>query len=297
MKIAVLDDYAGVAGGMADWAQLGAEVTFFREPLADPADALRRFEVVCLMRERTPFPAALIDALPELRLIVTTGPRNLSIDVAAARARGIEVCGTRSRKTTTSELIALAREQRLGAGVIARHRQRQRLVIEHDAAQHRRLGGGVEHRHRRLGIARAQLGPAQDQLVEEAVEQIAQREIGLQRIAQRRVVAFLHPVGQLDDVHQAGLEAGALHPAHDRGGAVEIAQVDLRGQRQLHQRRILRVQRQRAGEVFGRAGMVGFHAGHPPRQIGSGISAHRGGRRQPETEGGGEEAGFVSEHQ
>lgn len=103
MRIAVLDDWAGVARDMADWSGLG-EVTFFDAPLDDPATALQGFDVVCLMRERTPFGADLINALPDLRLIVTTGPRNLSIDTAAARARGVEVCGTRSRKTTTSEL-------------------------------------------------------------------------------------------------------------------------------------------------------------------------------------------------
>lgn len=103
MRIAVLDDWAGVARDMADWSGLG-EVTFFDAPLADPAAELQGFDVVCLMRERTPFSAELINALPDLRLIVTTGPRNLSIDTAAARARGVEVCGTRSRKTTTSEL-------------------------------------------------------------------------------------------------------------------------------------------------------------------------------------------------
>jgi phosphoglycerate dehydrogenase-like enzyme len=68
---------------------------------------LMPFEVICLMRERTPMPAALIEALPNLRLIVTSGPKNVAIDVAAAKAGGITVCGTESRKTTTSELSVL----------------------------------------------------------------------------------------------------------------------------------------------------------------------------------------------
>lgn len=104
MKIAVLDDYARVAKDYADWDRLDAEIVFFHEALPDPAAELQGFDIICLMRERTPFPAALIDALPDLKLIVTTGPRNLSIDVAAAKAKGVPVCGTRSRKTTTSEL-------------------------------------------------------------------------------------------------------------------------------------------------------------------------------------------------
>lgn len=104
MRIAVLDDWSRVAEDTADWGALGAEVTFFDQPLTDPSAQLQSYDVICLMRERTPFGADLINSLPNLRLIVTTGPRNLSIDTAAARARGVEVCGTRSRKTTTSEL-------------------------------------------------------------------------------------------------------------------------------------------------------------------------------------------------
>jgi phosphoglycerate dehydrogenase-like enzyme len=110
LRIAVLDDYAGVALQMADWASLGAEVSVFRDTLTDEdalAARLAPFDVICLMRERTPMPASLIARLPALKLIVTSGPRNLSIDLAAARARGITVCGTGSRKTSTSELAML----------------------------------------------------------------------------------------------------------------------------------------------------------------------------------------------
>ena len=109
MRIAILDDHAGVALDFGDWHGLG-EVTVFADTLAmGPAliERLRPFQVICVMRERTPLPAALISALPELRLIVTSGPRNGSIDLAAARAAGITVCGTPSRKTTTAELTLL----------------------------------------------------------------------------------------------------------------------------------------------------------------------------------------------
>ncbi|MEL6769405.1 MAG: D-2-hydroxyacid dehydrogenase family protein [Pseudomonadota bacterium] len=108
MRIAVLDDYQGVALDLADWSELeaeGAEITVFDDTIGGDAliERLQPFEVVCLMRERTPFPAAVIGALPKLRLIVTTGARNLSIDTAAARARGITVSGTASRGPTTSQ--------------------------------------------------------------------------------------------------------------------------------------------------------------------------------------------------
>ncbi|SHN13085.1 D-2-hydroxyacid dehydrogenase family protein [Roseibium suaedae] len=125
MKIAVLDDWAKAAPAMADWAGLAAEIRFFDQPLGEGLiEALQDFDVVCLMRERTPFPASFIQALPRLRLIVTTGPRNLSIDVAAAKAQGVTVCGTRSRKTTTSELtlalmLMLARRLPQETGLLA----------------------------------------------------------------------------------------------------------------------------------------------------------------------------------
>jgi phosphoglycerate dehydrogenase-like enzyme len=109
MRIAVLDDYQGVAREMADWASLGPdwEVTFFRDHLSavqELAARLAPFEVVVAMRERTPFPRALLEKLPRLRLLVTTGLRNASIDVAAARERGIVVCGTPGSSGTTGEL-------------------------------------------------------------------------------------------------------------------------------------------------------------------------------------------------
>jgi phosphoglycerate dehydrogenase-like enzyme len=100
VRIAVLDDYQGVAKELADWSRLpaGADVRFFREPIPPErlAETLRPFEVVVAMRERTPFPAALVEALPALRLLVTTGMRNASIDLAACQRRGIVVCGTRA---------------------------------------------------------------------------------------------------------------------------------------------------------------------------------------------------------
>lgn len=104
MKIAILDDYQGVARDLADWESLGAEITVFQDTIGGAAlvERLEPFDVICLMRERTPFPAELIAALPSLRLIVTSGMRNLSIDIAAAAARGIPVCGTASRGAATT---------------------------------------------------------------------------------------------------------------------------------------------------------------------------------------------------
>ncbi len=99
MKVAVLDDYQSVAESMADWSQLppGAEVTFFSDHLVSEdalAERLASFDVVTGMRERTPFPRSLLQRLPNLRLLVTTGRRNASFDIAAATDLGIAVCGT-----------------------------------------------------------------------------------------------------------------------------------------------------------------------------------------------------------
>ena len=109
MRIAVLDDYQDVARGMADWASLGAdcEVVSFQDHLKENDTIARRlhdFEIVVAMRERTPFPRALLEKLPRLRLLVTTGMRNASIDLAAARERGVVVCGTPGASGTTGEL-------------------------------------------------------------------------------------------------------------------------------------------------------------------------------------------------
>jgi phosphoglycerate dehydrogenase-like enzyme len=111
--IAVLDDYQNVALKMADWSglQRAHQITVFDKPFASQeaaAAALAGFDVIGIMRERTPFPRALIERLPKLKLLVSTGKRNASVDVAAARERGITVCATGGAGRATSELaIAL----------------------------------------------------------------------------------------------------------------------------------------------------------------------------------------------
>lgn len=117
IKVAVLDDYQRVAQSLADWSTLDAEVEFFYEPLGDEGSVsaqLSEFEVIVAMRERTPFPRAQLAALPQLRLLVTTGMRNAAIDVEAAEELGVTVCGTPSPGHATAELtfsllLALAR--------------------------------------------------------------------------------------------------------------------------------------------------------------------------------------------
>ena len=111
--IAVLDDYQNVALRMADWSRLqkAHEITVFDKPFAnadEAAKALAGFEVLGIMRERTPFPRTLLEKLPKLKLLVSTGKRNASVDVAAANERGIVVCATGGAGRATAELaIAL----------------------------------------------------------------------------------------------------------------------------------------------------------------------------------------------
>jgi phosphoglycerate dehydrogenase-like enzyme len=99
VRCAILDDYQNVALSFADWSKVSGdlEIKVFNEHLGSADQviaALKDFPIVCAMRERTAFPRAVIDALPELKLLITTGMRNASIDLEAAKARGVIVCGT-----------------------------------------------------------------------------------------------------------------------------------------------------------------------------------------------------------
>jgi phosphoglycerate dehydrogenase-like enzyme len=98
-RCAILDDYQNVALKVADWTKVSADldIKVFNEHLGrheKVISALQGFQIICAMRERTAFPLAVIDRLPDLKLLITTGMRNASIDVAAAKERQIVVCGT-----------------------------------------------------------------------------------------------------------------------------------------------------------------------------------------------------------
>jgi len=109
MKIAILDDYQNVALQMADWTAISkrAEVTVFNDHLSDPDAVVHRlepFDVVCVMRERTPLRRDAIARLPNLKLIASTAPRNAGIDVEAAKEHGIAIATTGYRSTPTIEM-------------------------------------------------------------------------------------------------------------------------------------------------------------------------------------------------
>jgi phosphoglycerate dehydrogenase-like enzyme len=119
VKVAILDDYQNVALSMADWSPLAnlAEITVFNDHVADAGKLIQRllpFDVVCVMRERTPLSRAVIESLPNLKLIASTGPGNASIDQDAAAERGIQVRHTGYSSTPTIEftwalILAMAR--------------------------------------------------------------------------------------------------------------------------------------------------------------------------------------------
>jgi phosphoglycerate dehydrogenase-like enzyme len=109
VRIAVLDDYQGIALSRGGWERLPGDshIEAFRDHVKDESALAKRlepFEVVVAMRERTPFPRSLLENLPNLKLLLTTGMRNASFDMQAARDRGVLVCGTGGQPTPTAEL-------------------------------------------------------------------------------------------------------------------------------------------------------------------------------------------------
>jgi phosphoglycerate dehydrogenase-like enzyme len=108
MNVAILDDYQHVALRLADWSGVRrhAEITVFNDHIADPSavvERLRPFDVICVMRERTPLTREILQQLPNLRLIASTGPRNASIDSQTAADLGIAVTATGYDSTPTIE--------------------------------------------------------------------------------------------------------------------------------------------------------------------------------------------------
>jgi phosphoglycerate dehydrogenase-like enzyme len=106
-RCAILDDYQNVALNVTDWSKVAGDldIKVFNQHLGGADNvikALQGFPIVCAMRERTAFPRAVIEKLPDLKLLITTGARNASIDVAAAKERGIIVCSTPSVGSPTA---------------------------------------------------------------------------------------------------------------------------------------------------------------------------------------------------
>jgi phosphoglycerate dehydrogenase-like enzyme len=140
MKIAILDDYQNVALKLADWSQLEkrARIDVFHDHLPDANAVVMRllpYDVVCVMRERTPLRREIIERLPNLKMIASTAPRNASIDMAAAAARGIKVVHTGYFSSPTVELtwaLILAGARHLNAEAAALRRGEWQHTIGED---------------------------------------------------------------------------------------------------------------------------------------------------------------------
>ena len=154
MRLSILDDYQGVALDMADWAPVrvrGIEIAVERFPFADAEDVVRSLadsEIVAAMRERTAFPKSIVDRLPKLKLLITTGMRNASFDMAALRDRGVTVCGTGGPGGGNEDTAELAWGLILGAA--------RRIAEDHAFMRH----GGWQTRigHRVAGKTLGLLG-------------------------------------------------------------------------------------------------------------------------------------------
>lgn len=147
-RVAILDDYQDAAHRYGPWEQVAAdiELTVFRDHLHDEAALIKRlqpFDVVCLMRERTPFPAHIIDALPNLKLIVSTAMWNAVLDAEHAVARGITVSGTHSVQSGTPELTWLL------ILALGRRFEAERASLRSGGWQ---IGVGMDLRKRTLGL-------------------------------------------------------------------------------------------------------------------------------------------------
>jgi phosphoglycerate dehydrogenase-like enzyme len=164
IRVAVLDDYQDVARQSADWAPLdaAADVVIFHDHVADEAALARRlspFDVVCVMRERTPMTATLLAALPRLRLIASTGRANASIDLEAAAVHGVEVVHTNYASTPTIEftwaaILGLARNLANETASVRAGGWQQGMGVELSGKTLALLGLG------RIGSAVARIGQA-----------------------------------------------------------------------------------------------------------------------------------------
>jgi len=206
IRIAVLDDYQGVARELADWSQVEAraQVDVFSDHLADPEAVtlrLQPYDVVCVMRERTPLTRKIIERLPRLKLICSTAKRNASIDVAAAAERRIEVLHTGYTSTPTIELtwaLILASARHLTQENAALRSGGWQTTLGEDLAG-RTLGiiglGNIGSQVARIGLAFGMNVLAWSQnLTAAAAEAVGARPVGKQQLLTEADVVTIHLV-------------------------------------------------------------------------------------------------------
>jgi phosphoglycerate dehydrogenase-like enzyme len=228
LRVAVLDDYQGVASEFGDWNVLDGiagdvELRAFRDHVAGVEALVERlapFDVVVAMRERTALPADVLERLPRLRLLVTTGTRNASIDVAAARRLAIEVCGTRFSPADTAELswaLILASLRRLPEELEATRAGKWQISVG-STVRGKRLGVlGLG----RLGRLVAEVGLAfgmdvvawSENLTDEAAESVGVRRVEKDELLATADVVSIHLVLSKRTVGLLGArELGLMKP-------------------------------------------------------------------------------------
>lgn len=245
MRVAVLDDWQGVARGAADWSRLEAraEVAFLSQPFPDEdaaAKALAQSEVIIPMRERTPFPASLIHRLPCLRMMALTGTRSPSLDLHACAARGVVVCNTGGQASSagTAELalgLLLAAARAIPAGDAAIRRGGfQDGVPVGPVLDGRTLGivglGRIGARVARYGQALGMTVLAWSQnLTEHTAKTAGAVRVGKEELLARSDAVSLHLVlsertrGVIGRAEIAGMKPGAILVNTSRSGLVDQA--------------------------------------------------------------------------
>ena len=241
-RIAVLDDYQGLALTLADWSVLGDAVSVqtFKDPASSEAALIQRlqdFEVVVAMRERTAFPATVIERLPRLKLLASTGLRNAAIDLDACRRHGVTVCGARGARNGLAATAETA-----WTLILALHK---RLVLSHtalctghwqpqlaQALEGKVLGiAGLGH----IGKRMARIGQAfgmdviawSPNLTEERAAQVGVRKVEKAELFETSSVVSLHLVlspttaSVVSRVELAAMQEGAFLVNTARAGLVD----------------------------------------------------------------------------
>jgi phosphoglycerate dehydrogenase-like enzyme len=244
-KIAVLDDWQGIAEQAADWSAVGAvgKMTFFRDAFANEdalVTALADFDIVLAMRERSRLMKPVIDRLPKLRLLCFTGARNASVDVAACTARGVTVCNTTSIRPShaTAELaltllLAAARHVPLG-DIETRAGRFQRNVPPGIEMYGRTLGIiGLGHIGGRVGSYAKALGMNvlawSQNLTDERARDVGVVKVGKDELLSRADAVTIHLVlsdrtrGLIGAADLAKMKRGAILVNTSRGPIVDTA--------------------------------------------------------------------------
>lgn len=242
LQCAILDDYQGVALGMADWSPLAGRVELrvlreHVEPEEELAERLADCEIVVIMRERTPFPASLFARLPRLRLLVTSGLRNAAIDLGAAARHGVTVCGTPSGSEPPAELawaliLGLARHLVVEATAL-RGNGRWQQTVGMELAGRRlgllglgKIGGRMAHVGRAFGMEVVGWSP---NLSPERAAEVGARRVEKEELFATSDVVSIHLVlgarsrGLVGEAELRRMRPGAFLVNTSRAGIVDRA--------------------------------------------------------------------------